>query len=443
MAASAARPVFRIAWRNVRRNWRHALGSTLSIVVGFVAMALFEGYLHDLARMQEDWYVHRFMLGHVLIEKRGASGSAARENPARYWLHDAEQTFVEAHLRARASEVAVRVRFLQLSGLASTGRAGVMFLGWGYDAAEGAVLRDRWAWNATSGRPLHESPDNAAMVGNGLAALLDCSVTSAEQSLDTRGYPIASERPYSCRQSRLQLTGTTETGQLNVVDPAIVGTFDSGLQDLDTRWVHVPIPVAQRLLDTRAVSFYAVLLRDETLSDGFARDLEAAASARGLDVTATPWRRHVYAEMYGKTMNLLGLYRTFVVVIVVTIAGMSVFTTMLKAVNERVREIGTLRSLGYRRRHVLALFTVEAALLALVACVVGFVATVALSGGINAAGIGYRGGLAAQPIPLTVAVVPSACAFAMLFLSGVAVLAALMPARRAARLAIPDALGHV
>jgi putative ABC transport system permease protein len=443
MAVSAARPILRIAWRNVRRNWRHTLGSTLSIVVGFVAMGLFEGYLHDLEVMQADWYVHRFMLGHVVVEKRGASGSAARENPAKYWMHEEEQAFVEGFLRDRESEVAVRVRFLQLSGLASTGRSGVMFVGWGYDAEQGASLRRRWRWNATSGRPLHEGQEGGAMVGNGLAALLDCTVTPPERALDRQGFPISEVRPLSCRQPRLQLTGTTESGQLNVVDPPIVGTFDSGLQDLDTRWVHVPMAVGQRLLDTRAVSFYAVLLEDETRAETFARDLAAAAASRGDDIQATPWQRHVYAEMHGKTMNLLGLYRTFVVVIVVTIAGMSVFTTMLKAVNERVREIGTLRSLGYRRRHVLALFTLEAVLLALVACVIGLIATLVVSAGVNAAGLGYRGGLAAQPIPFTIAVVPSAYAFAMLFLSGVAVLAALMPSRRAARLGIPDALGHV
>ena len=51
--------------------------------------------------------------------------------------------------------------------------------------------------------------------------------------------------------------------------------------------------------------------------------------------------------------------------------------------------------------------------------------------------------MAATPIPLTVSLVPRACLFAVVFLSGVAWLAALMPARRAARLSIPDALGHV
>jgi putative ABC transport system permease protein len=108
-----------------------------------------------------------------------------------------------------------------------------------------------------------------------------------------------------------------------------------------------------------------------------------------------------------------------------------------------VREIGTLRSLGFRRRHVLALFTVESAVLAAVASGVGLAATWTLTRLINAAQVSYDGGVAATPIPLTVSLVPAACLFALVFLSGVAMLAALLPARRAARLGIPDALGHV
>jgi putative ABC transport system permease protein len=116
---------------------------------------------------------------------------------------------------------------------------------------------------------------------------------------------------------------------------------------------------------------------------------------------------------------------------------------MLKAVNERVREIGTLRSLGYRRRHIVTLFTMESALLAIVSSIVGLAATAALVALINGADVTYSGGIASQPIPLSVSLLPSACLFATAFLSGVAGLAALFPARRAARLAIPDALGHV
>jgi putative ABC transport system permease protein len=433
----------RIARRNVQKHWRHSLGAALSIVVGFVAIGLFEGYLEDLNALQRDWYVHRGMMGHVILERRGASGSPGREDPWAFSLHAGEQAFIEGYLREHADAVVMRMRALQFAGLASTGRAGVMFVGWGLDVADSAKLRRDWAWNVTAGVPLHRAPENSVILGNGLGALLDCTGPPPRTAIGPTGRPTGEQRPMACRQGRVQLSSTTETGQLNVIDPQAVGLFDAGLKDIDNRFLHVPLALAQRLADTEAVTMYAVLLDDEAKVPAFTTGLESAARARGLDLAAIPWHDHDIAELYRRTDSILVIYRNLVVLIVVTIAGMSVLTTMLKSVNERVREIGTLRSIGFKRRHVIALFAFESGLLAIASSVVGLGATWVTTRIINAAEISYDGGMAATPIPLTVSLVPSACVFAVVFLSGVAVLAALMPARRAARLGIPDALGHV
>jgi putative ABC transport system permease protein len=437
-----AHPIARIAWRNVRRHWRHSFGSLLSIVVGFVSIVLFEGYLHDLVDIQAQWYCQRSMMGHVMIEKRGASARTGRESTFEYALQPPEQALVDDFLRARAGEVQARMRSLALGGLASTGRSGLVFVGWAYDVEDAARLRGPWAWNVSFGVPLQEAPPDSVLVGNTFAGLLDCEIGEASGLVDRRGLPIVATRPFTCRQSRLQLTATTESGQLNAIDPTIAGTFDAGLKDIDAKFVNLPLPLGQRLLDTQAISFYSVTLRDPARADAFARDLVAAADARGLAIDAMRWDRHKYAELYRRSMEVLGIYRTFVVLIVVAIAGMSVFSTMLKAVNERVREIGTLRSVGYRRRHITWLFTLEAALLAAVASVVGLGVSAVLAWLVNEAEISYKAGMAAQAIPLTVSLIPRACLFATVFLSGVAVVAAWYPARRASRLAIADALGH-
>lgn len=438
----ALTPLFRIAWRNVRKNWRHSLGSMLSIVVGFVAIGLFEGYLSDLEDLNRRLYEQRAMFGTVLVEKLGASASEGRQDPLAFLLHRPEQAFVDGLLSARQSEVVTRMRVLLLSGLASSGRAGVVFFGWGHDVAEGTRLRGPWAWNAVAGRPLHLSGPNSVMVGGGLARLLDCDGPRVGEVVNRDGTLIAAERPFTCRRGRVQLAATTESGQLNAVDAEIAGFVDAGLKELDTRFALMPLPLAQRLLDTDAVSFYVVGLADRGEAARFAADLNAAARGRGLALAAVPWYDHVYGEYYRRGMALLGLYRVLVVLIVVTIAGMSVFTTMLKAVNERVREIGTLRSLGYRRPQIVVLFTLEAALLALVSATVGLAVTAVAVALINGAAISYTAGVASLPIPLTVSLLPRAVAFAAIFLSGVAVFASLFPARRAARLSIPDALGH-
>jgi putative ABC transport system permease protein len=115
---------------------------------------------------------------------------------------------------------------------------------------------------------------------------------------------------------------------------------------------------------------------------------------------------------------------------------------MAKAVNERTREVGTLRSLGFVRGQVTRLFALEAALLAAIACGMGLLLTLAISALINGAGITYNGGLLAAPIPLGVAIDPWSYAKAAAFLVAVAVFAAWLPARRASRRSIPDALAY-
>jgi putative ABC transport system permease protein len=442
MPASASRPLLRIAWRNVRKHWRHSLGAILSIVVGFVAIGLFEGYLSDLDAIQKEWYVRRAMTGHVIVEQRGASATEGRQDPWQYALDREEQGVIDAFLQEHAGEVETRMRVLQLGGLASTGQSGVVFVGWGMDVAEALAVRGDWAWNVTAGLPLHRAGDNAAIVGNGLGALLGCTGPPPATAIGADGRPTGEPRPMACGQTRVQLSSTTEQGQLNVIDPAIVGLFDGGMKDIDNRWVHLPLPLAQRLADTEAVTMYIVMLKDPRRTGTFAAALRARAVERRADLAVIPWDEHVMAEMYRRSQSILSIYRNLVVLIVVTIAGMSVLTTMLKAVNERVREIGTLRSIGFRRRHVVALFTIEAALLGAVSSGVGLLATAGLIRLINGAGLSYNAGVAATPIPLTVSLLPSACAFALVFLSGVAVLAAVLPARRAARLSIPEALGH-
>ncbi len=439
-----SQPLLRIAWRNVRKNWRHSLGSLLSIVVGYVAIVLFQGYLGDLENIQALWNEQRAMLGSVLVEKRGASSSEGRQDPMSFLLAPREQSFVEDFLRRHASEVKVRMRILQVAGLASAGRSGVMFVAWGHDVEEGARLRGPWTWNAVAGRPLQLAPPNSVLLGGRLGRLLDCQGPPVTTVVRPDGGFVAEERPFNCRQPQVQLAATTRTGQMNAVDPAVAGLFDAGLGELDSRFVLMPIALAQQLLDTDYISFYSVAVAGSTEDAGrFSGELNAAARQAGLDITATPWRQHMYGELYRRGMAVLGTYRVLVILVVVTIAGMSVFTSMLKAVNERVREIGALRSMGFRRRQVVRLFTLEGALLSAVSSLAGLGVGVLCVQAINRAGLTYNAGLASQPIPLTIGLLPSTLAGAMFFLSAVGVVAAFFPARRAARLPIADALRQV
>ncbi len=57
---------------------------------------------------------------------------------------------------------------------------------------------------------------------------------------------------------------------------------------------------------------------------------------------------------------------------VMLIAALVVLTTMLSAVNERTREIGIFRAIGFRRSHIVKIIILEAGLVSLIGGIIGF-----------------------------------------------------------------------
>ncbi len=441
----ATAPLLRIAARSARRNLRHSVGSVLAIAAGFVAVALFEGYLAYLYGDMMDHILDRFMVGHVLVERTGLAAALETGEPTGNLpsLGAKEQAFVEEFLAWRRPEVRARTRIRYVWGFASTGKASTQFVSLAYDVEDGARLRDRFAWDALAGRPLHLAGPESVVLGRGLGTLLECELTSATPTATSDGFPIAQERPFACRRPRVQLFSTTATGQLNAVEADVVGIVDGGIRDQDLKYVGMPMALAHKLGNTDEVTYYSVALHDPSTARNFARDLDAAARARGVDVRCTRYIDHFMAEETRRGQTLLVGFRNLVGFLVVVIAGMTVLTTMAKAVAERTREIGTLRSLGFLRRQIVALFALEAAVLAAIASAIGLAITVGVTVLVNAAGVTYDAGLLAQPFPLHLELVPRTYAGAAVFLATVAALAAVVPARRAARARIPDALTHV
>jgi putative ABC transport system permease protein len=112
-------------------------------------------------------------------------------------------------------------------------------------------------------------------------------------------------------------------------------------------------------------------------------------------------------------------------------------------VYERTGEFGTLLALGLRRRQIFKLVLLENTLLGLLGSLLGVVAGSALAGLISGIGIsmppppgsnvGYTATIRLVPWVLVVATLTGAVA---------AVMAAVLPARRASRLPVVDALRH-
>lgn len=436
----------RLAWRNVVRNWRHSMATILAIASGFMAVSLFDGFLKELIDRNEDGYSARGMMGHVLVQKKDAQ-HAAYDDQWAYSLDVKEQAFLEDYY-AKDSDFLRRVRFLNMAGMATAGANNAVFVSYAYDVQEGAAVRGkRWEWNTLAGVPLDVAAKegrDGAILGTALGRLLECESTYQGPSffLEDGNY-VPENRPFACKAGHITLSSTTEAAQVNVIEVPVVGLFDAGFREADKRAVHISLPTAQRLLDTDKVTLEAVELKDPSATKAFAKRLQTAAQGAGLKLDVMPWQEHTLAAYVQGGIQILGVFRNLFMAIVVTIGVMSVANTMMKSVNERIREIGALRSLGFLRRHLVFMFSLEGMFLSFLACAVGLAATLAMTFLIAKLGITYKAGILSIPIMLKVRLVPAAWLASTVTLSLLATGTAWFCSRRASRMVIADAMRHV
>lgn len=452
MASNGAlvyRQMTRLAWRNVVRNWRHSLATILAIASGFMAVSLFDGFIRELRFRSIDSYTRRGMFGELIAEKVDAQQSSD-EDQWQYSLDAKEQKFLEDFF-AQDPNFQRRVRFLGIAGMLNAGTNTAVFGGWGYDLEDGIAVRgNTWAWNVMAGQPLeHAVPaqvQSGVVIGRGLGHLIECESTyTGPPFILEDGNYVPEVRPFQCKAPRISLSVTTESAQVNSIDMPVVGLIDAGFRETDQRTIHISLQDAQRLLDTDKISMAGITLKDNSPAaiEAFAQRLRAAIAKSGLGIEVITWDKHKMARVVTDGMGILQVFRDLFMAIVVTIGVMSVANTMMKSVNERIREIGTLRSIGFLRRHLIWMFGAEGFFLSLIACAVGLALTLVLSFGISKLGITFKAGFLSVPILLKVTMAPKAWAFSAVLLSTLATGTAWFCARRAARMVIADAMRHV
>ncbi len=434
-----------IAFRNAFKNWRHSLAAIISISAGFLSLVLFQGYITDVNRMYEDGYTHRAMYGHLLIENPEIQTTEGKARPEDFFITSEEQQKVSQFLADNSYDVKDTVRFLPVTGMATNGKNSFIFVAMGYDVDAGARVRaPHWAWEALYGLPLQVANDPQGVVlGQSLGFLLGCVPDKKNtRMVQNYGY-VAEDRPFTCQKDSVQLTATTVTGQLNAIDLNVVGLIDGGYKDIDEKWMKISLENAQTILNTDKIQFQSVLLNKERKADKFVKKFNEFSKSQGLKLHAIKWYDHQIADVYKQIKSLLGIFQTFIVTVILTIACLSVLNTVVKSVKERTKEIGTLRSIGFTGKQVGYIFSLEALYLSMMGVVVGATVAVVTTFSVNQAGILYRAGLLSEPIVFTIGYDFRAYFLCTLLLGILAILASHLATKSTVRAAVAQNLTHV
>jgi putative ABC transport system permease protein len=403
-----------LAFRNVFRNRRRTIMTLLMVGGGVTGLLLAGGYFAFMTRGLREDTIHNG-LGHIQIftaEHFRRDEVHVLDTGIDNWRQIASTASTGGHVRG----VAPRIEFY---GMISNGAKSSVFMGSAVDpAAENSL---GFTPRLTSGRDLSGKPDGEveALIGAGLAKSMNVKVGDG-----------------------LTLLAVTTDGALNGVDVQIAGIVNNGVAELDARYLCITLTSAQRLLQSDRVTNLVVGLDATENTDMVAAGL--APRLRGLPQEMVLKKWIDLAAYYKQVSTMFNGIFLFMGLIVFLMVLMSSVNTLLMAMLERTREIGTMLAMGTPRAWVVALFMLEATLLGLLGALVGVVGGNLLGALINAAGLhmppppGYT-----VRISFHILHVPSLMIASSILVIVSLAAASVLPAIRASRLQIAEALSHV
>jgi len=403
-----------LAFRNVFRNRRRTI-MTLFMVSGGVAGLLLAGgyFAHMIDGLREDTI--RNGIGHIQIfttEHFRRDEVHVLDTGIDNWQRVAATVKTVSHVRG----VAPRIEFY---GMVSNGQKSSIFMGSAVDPDAERSLG--FTTDVSSGNNLDSRPGGEveAIIGAGLAKSMNVGVGDG-----------------------LTLLSVTSDGALNGVDVQIAGIVTTGVAEMDARYLRITLNSAQRLLQSDRITNLVVGLDTTANTDAVYAALIPRLNGLPQQMTLKKWID--LATYYKQVRTLFNGIFLFMGLIVFFMVLMSSVNTLLMTMFERTREIGAMLAMGTPRAWIVALFMTEAVLIGVLGAVAGVVVGNLLGVLINISGLhmppppGYT-----VNIPFLVKHVPSLMIGSSLLVIVSLAFASILPAVRASRLQIAEALAHV
>lgn len=327
---------FKMAWRNMWRNWRRTLIATIAIVLSMILLIFFQAFIDGF-----DQAIYGNMVklygGNVLIHAPGYRDKATRLPMLP--LEDTES--VLAAVRSQPNVLAASRRIIT-GGLVSNRDASQAV---SITAIEPGIesLVSLAAENITAGRYLNAEDGDNIVIGQALA--------------DHLGVTIG---------DRVSMLGRRKDESMRNRTMTVVGIFDLGLGDAEKGLVYMNLPTAETLYNLRGQETeIAVILEKVGQEDALINAIAPNFPNHEVDSLATLRPEFREAIDTDRTMMIL------IGGILLSMAGIGILNLMMMAVFERTREMGVLAAMGMKGRQVMWLFVLEGAFIGVVGAVIG------------------------------------------------------------------------
>lgn len=403
--------LFTLAWRNIWRNYRRSVLVLLSVVIGLIAIILYDSLSIGMIQQMLDNQIGAHV-SHIQIHKKGFNDNKVIQN----YLPDPDK--VRQALAQQKNVAHFSERVISFGIVSSpTGASGVSLVGiFPQEEAQITKIKSSLVEGRYLGEAAHE-----IVIGKKLAEKLDVG-------LGDKVVAMASA-----------LSGAIGSDVFRVV-----GIYETFSSEFDKLYAYVYLSNLQQMLEFKSqVSEFAIILR--SLERG--NEVQTAL----LRELGDDYEVLTYRQLLPLLVMQVDVYREtiFIFYAIIGIAMMfGIINTMLMSVFERIHEFGVLMAVGMKNRRLFAMVLLEAFFLGISGTVIGAVIGYliylpladtgidlsAFSDGLNSIGAGS----VIYPV-LTLESIISA----LFVIPVIAVLGAIYPAFRAARLDPITAIRHV
>lgn len=410
----------RYTFLNLFRQSRRSGVTLLAITLGGVAVFIFGGFVdYSFWALREQTI--RTNLGHIQLYEKGYLSSGAN-NSLQYTINNYDEVknilMADPEIGPKISTITGQLGFTGIISQYDKG-ASTFFTGVGIEPQTSLVLGS--LDKIISGSDLSRVEQQDITIGSGISDALSA------------GYG-----------DWIDMLVVNPQGGQNAMSSRIRGVFQSGIKEYDDTAIKMPLKTAQRLLQTNDVSKIIVLLQDTSQTNEVLARINKVIAEHHLPLEARSWDD--LAIFYHQVVNLFEGIFLFIKSIVSVIVVFMIGNTLMMNVVERTREIATLRALGLSQSYIARLFVLEGVIIGIIGSVLSITFGILIASLININGIpmppspGYtQGYLAFVMWDQDMNLFWFSCALPLV----TALIASIIPARRASKLVIAEAFRFV
>jgi ABC-type lipoprotein release transport system permease subunit len=323
-----------IAYRDLGRNRRRSGLTMLAVVLGLALLILMSGFI---AGIIDGMISDSILLNSGHVQVRAESYEVEKASLEwKYLLDNSDELLASA---AEIEGVKAVAPVLWASGFLNTADELIGVSVTGIDPESG--FHDPIRQGMVAGEYLEMDDRDGVLIGKKLAEELGVSAGS-----------------------KISLLVGTSDGETDEGIFTVRGVFATGVVLYDGGTVYMPLPKAQAFTNTGdRISAVILLTEDAETAD------PVAAALRGPGRKVVTWKDMNALILQAMEQGMAFYYLMYGIVIL--IVAVIITNTLLMSVFERTRELGILAALGMKGRQIMALILLEAGTLALLGVIGG------------------------------------------------------------------------